>query len=98
LTPVAIRAGRILSERIFNNKNNKMLYRNIPTVIFSHPPIGSIGMSENYAVNKFGETNIVIYRSSFVNMFYSPSRDPSKKLSSLFKLICLKRGDGSTAN
>lgn len=47
LTPVAIRAGRILSERLFNNKPNlKMLYKNIATVIFSHPPIGSIGLSE----------------------------------------------------
>jgi glutathione reductase (NADPH) len=47
LTPVAIRAGRILSERLFNNKPNlKMVYKNIPTVIFSHPPIGSIGLSE----------------------------------------------------
>src|SRR5690606_35011226 len=50
LTPVAIRAGRIFSDRLFgnkndnnNNNNNIMDYTNVPTVIFSHPPIGSIG-------------------------------------------------------
>ena len=95
LTPVAIRAGRILADRIFNNKTNlKMVYENIPTVIFSHPPIGSVGLSEEEAKKKYGETNIVAYRSSFVNMLYSPAQDPSLKLSSLFKVICLKKGDG----
>jgi glutathione reductase (NADPH) len=67
-----------------------MLYENIPTVIFSHPPIGTVGLSEEEAKKKFGETNIVAYRSSFVNMFYSPAKDPSLKLSSLFKVVCLK--------
>jgi len=99
LTPVAIRAGRILSERLFNNKPTlKMMYKNIATVIFSHPPIGSIGMSEAEAKKEHGEENIVIHKSQFINMFYSPARDPAMKQTSLFKLICLKRGDGSYAN
>lgn len=47
LTPVAIRAGRCLVERIFNNRSDlKVNYNNIATVIFSHPPIGTVGMSE----------------------------------------------------
>ena len=46
LTPVAIKAGRILTERLFNNKNIKMDYNNVPTVIFSHPPIGVIGFNQ----------------------------------------------------
>ncbi|MCX2956693.1 MAG: FAD-dependent oxidoreductase, partial [Candidatus Regiella insecticola] len=41
LTPVAVAAGRRLSERLFNNKPNEHLdYTHIPTVVFSHPPIG----------------------------------------------------------
>lgn len=45
LTPVAIRAGRILAERLYNNRPTlKMNYDNVATVIFSHPPIGTIGM------------------------------------------------------
>lgn len=71
-----------------------MIYENIPTVIFSHPPIGTVGLSEEEAKKRYGETNIVAYRSSFVNMFYSPAKDPSLKLSSLFKVICLKQGEG----
>lgn len=51
LTPVAIRQGRIVSERIFNNKPQlKMCYDNIATVIFSHPPIGAVGMTEEQAI------------------------------------------------
>jgi glutathione reductase (NADPH) len=47
LTPVAIRSGRILSERIFNNRTDlKMDYNNIATVVFSHPPIGYVGLTE----------------------------------------------------
>lgn len=92
---MAIRAGRILAERVFNNKTNlKMIYENISTIIFSHPPIGTVGISEEDAKKKHGETNIVVYKSSFVNMFYSPAKDPSLKLSSLFKVVCLKMGEG----
>jgi glutathione reductase (NADPH) len=77
---VAIRAGRILSERLFNGKKDlKMVYRNIPTVIFSHPPIGSIGLSEQQAIKQHGETNIIAHKCTFINMFYSPARDPAKK-------------------
>ena len=58
LTPVAVRSGRILSERLFNGKTKlKMLYSNIPTVIFSHPPIGTVGLSEEEAQKIHGETN-----------------------------------------
>ena len=47
LTPVAVRAGRILSERIFNNRPSlKMDYSNVATVVFSHPPIGKLGLTE----------------------------------------------------
>jgi len=75
-----------------------MLYKNIATIIFSHPPIGQIGISEEEAKKIHGETNIIVHKSSFVNMFYSPAKDMNLKQSSLFKLICLKRGDGSPAN
>lgn len=94
LTPVAIRAGRILSERLFNNKPNlKMLYKNIATVIFSHPPIGLIGMGEEEAVKEHGETKVVVYKSTFINMFYSPVKIQEHKKPCLFKLICLKRAE-----
>lgn len=73
LTPVAIAAGRKLAERLFAKKENSFLeYENIPTVIFSHPPAATVGLSEQEAVNKFGSQNIKCYSTAFVNMYFSP--------------------------
>ena len=69
LTPVAIRAGRTLSERIFNNRPGlKVDYTNVPSVIFSHPPIGSVGLSEEKAVEIHGRKNISVYKTQFGSM------------------------------
>ena len=74
LTPVAIRAGRVLVERIFNNRPElKTNYENIATVIFSHPPIGNCGLSAEEATRKFGEENVKVFKAGFTNMFYSPA-------------------------
>lgn len=76
LTPVAVKAGRIVAERIFNNRKDlKMNYDDIATVIFSHPPIGMVGLTEAQAKAKFGDQKIKVYRSKFVNMFYSLAKD-----------------------
>ena len=89
LTPVAIRQGRIVSDRIFGGKTNlKMCYDNIATVIFSHPPIGSVGLTEEAAIKKWGADNIKTYKSTFINMHYSPAKSDDLKLKSMFKLIC----------
>ena len=67
LTPVAIAAGRRLSDRLFNGMSDRHLnYDNIPSVVFSHPPIGTVGLSEKEAKEKF--ENIKIYQSSFTPM------------------------------
>lgn len=70
-----------------------MLYKNIATMIFSHPPIGLIGIGEEEAIKEHGETKVVVYKSTFINMFYSPVKIQEHKKPCLFKLICLKRGD-----
>ena len=91
LTPVAIRAGRILSERLFNNKPHlKMCYDNIATVIFSHPPIASVGITEDDCKAKYGDEGTVCYKSTFTNMFYSLANSDDKKHKTMFKLICAK--------
>jgi len=72
LTPVAIAAGRRLSNRIFDNQeDSKLDYSNIPTVIFSHPPIGTVGLSEAEAVAEYGKNNIKIYKNTFVDMYFA---------------------------
>lgn len=70
LTPVAVAAGRRLSERLFNGKTHEKLdYDNVATVIFSHPAIGSIGLSEEAAISKFGEDKVKTYQSTFTSMY-----------------------------
>lgn len=70
LTPVAVAAGRRLSERLFNKKPDEHLdYTLVPTVVFSHPPIGTIGLSENAAKEQFGDDNVKVYQSNFTPMY-----------------------------
>ncbi len=85
LTPVAVAAGRRLSERLFNGKTNEKLdYENIPTVVFSHPAIGTIGLTELEARKKYGDS-VKVYNSSFTAMYtaITKHRQPTK-----MKLIC----------
>jgi len=56
LTPVAIAAGRRLADRLFGGKpDSRLIYENIPTVVFSHPPIATIGLSEDEARELHGD-------------------------------------------
>ncbi|MED9988073.1 MAG: glutathione-disulfide reductase, partial [Streptococcus salivarius] len=80
LTPVAIKAGRQLSERLFNNKADaKLDYTDVATVVFSHPVIGSVGLTEEKAIAKYGAENIKVYKSSFTPMYtaLANNRQPS---------------------
>ena len=87
LTPVAVAAGRRLSERLFNNKLNEHLdYNLVPTVVFSHPPIGTIGLTEPKAIEMYGEENVKVYKSSFTAMYTAVTqhRQPCR-----MKLVCV---------
>ncbi|MCL5768053.1 glutathione-disulfide reductase [Acinetobacter sp. ANC5681] len=87
LTPVAVAAGRKLSERLFNHKPDEHLdYDNIPTVVFSHPPIGTVGITEQEAIDKYGQQAVKIYNSSFTAMYsaITQHRQPTK-----MKLVCV---------
>lgn len=80
LTPVAVKAGRQLSERLFNNKADaKLDYTDVATVVFSHPVIGSVGLTEEKAIAKYGAENIKVYKSSFTPMYTAlgDNRQPS---------------------
>ena len=87
LTPVAIRAGRYLAERLYNNKPDlKMDLSKVPTVIFSHPPIGTIGLAEHEAKLKYGSDEVKVYQSSFTPMRYAFTKHQIK---TALKLICV---------
>ena len=87
LTPVAVAAGRRLSERLFNNKPNEHLdYTLIPTVIFTHPAIGTIGLSEIDAIAQHGKDNIKCYTSNFTPMYSAVTQHRQK---CTMKMVCL---------
>lgn len=87
LTPAAIEAGRKLSDRLFGKmKNAKADYENIPTVIFSHPPAATVGLSESAAIEKYGNENVKVYQAQFVNMYYAPL---DQKPKSTMKMVVL---------
>ncbi|MFT6897292.1 MAG: glutathione reductase (NADPH) [Paraglaciecola sp.] len=86
LTPVAVKAGRLLSERLFNGQiDAHMDYTLIPTVVFSHPAIGTIGLTELEAQAEFGKDNIKVYNSSFAAMYTAVTRN---RQMTRMKLIC----------
>ena len=71
LTPVAIAAGRRLADRVFGGQSDRHLrYDMIPTVVFSHPPIGTVGLSEEAARERHPNETVRIYQADFVSMFY----------------------------
>ncbi len=87
LTPVAVKAGRLLSERLFNGKTTaKMDYDLVPTVVFSHPAIGTIGLTEPEAVAKYGENHVKVYTSSFGAMYTAVTQH---RQVTKMKLICV---------
>lgn len=86
LTPVAIAAGRRLSDRLFNNQTDRKLdYENIPTVMFSHPPIGTIGLTEQQARDQHGDA-VKTYQTSFTAMYHAIAGHPQQ---TAMKLICV---------
>ena len=91
LTPIAVAAGRRLSERLFNNKPTEHLdYNLVPTVVFSHPPIGTIGLTEPKAVEQYGAENVKVYKSSFTPMYSAVTqhRQPCR-----MKLVCVGKDE-----
>lgn len=90
LTPVAIAAGRKLAHRLFGPaefQTAHLDYENIPSVVFAHPEVGSIGLTEPQAVEKYGQENIKVYKTNFTAMYYA-MMEPDHKGPTAFKLVC----------
>jgi glutathione reductase (NADPH) len=86
LTPVAIAAGRRLSDRLFGGKPERHLdYNMIPTVIFTHPPIGTVGASEAEARAQYGDA-VKVYVADFTPMYHALT---ARKSHTDMKLVCV---------
>ena len=84
LTPVAIAAGRRLADRLYGGMQDRRLdYSMIPTVVFTHPPIGTVGLTEKEARKEYGD-DVKIYESKFNPMLYTFSEE---KVQTAMKLV-----------
>lgn len=90
LTPVAIAAARRLMDRLFGGKPDaKLDYGDIATVVFSHPPLGKVGLTEAQARQAHGD-GVHVYSAGFRPMLHALADSPQR---SLFKLVCVGQGD-----
>jgi glutathione reductase (NADPH) len=90
LTPVAIAAGRRLADRLYGGMDGRHLdYKLIPTVIFSHPPMGTVGMTEDQARAEYGD-DVKVYKSGFTAMYFALGE---KKQRSAMKLITVGKDE-----
>jgi glutathione reductase (NADPH) len=86
LTPVAIAAARRLMDRLFGGQADaKLDYDDIATVVFTHPPIGKLGLTEAQARLRHGDA-VRVYRAGFRPMLHALADSPQR---SLFKLVCV---------
>jgi len=88
LTPVAIAAGRRLADRLWGGHEERRLdYRDVPTVVFTHPPIGMVGMTEAEAREQYGD-QVRIHEAGFVPMDFALAPAEAKQRSTM-KLVCV---------
>lgn len=90
LTPVAIAAGRRLADRLYGGMEGRHLdYKLIPTVVFSHPPIGTVGLTEEEARKEYGDA-VKCYSTAFTNMYYALGE---RKQRSAMKLVTVGKDE-----
>lgn len=90
LTPVAIAAGRRLADRLYGNMPDRKLdYTDIPTVVFSHPPIGTVGLTEADARERYGD-DVKCYAGAFTPMYHALTE---RKRRAGVKLVCTGADD-----
>ncbi|HUG73694.1 MAG TPA: glutathione-disulfide reductase [Steroidobacteraceae bacterium] len=79
LTPVAIAAGRRLADRVWGGMSGRKLsFEDVPSVVFSHPPLGTVGLSEPAARAKFGDGAVKCYRTAFVPLYHALTESKAK--------------------
>jgi len=84
LTPVAIAAGRRLAERLFNGqRGSRVDYDNIPSVVFAHPPVATVGLTEQQARER--SARVTVYQTAFTPMRHALSDHGTR---TAMKLVC----------
>jgi glutathione reductase (NADPH) len=84
LTPVAIAAGRRLADRLFDGRSGSRVdYDNIPSVVFAHPPVGTVGLTEQQARER--HARVTVYKTDFTPMRHALS---AHGVTTAMKLVC----------
>ncbi|XP_066960197.1 thioredoxin reductase 1, cytoplasmic [Macrobrachium rosenbergii] len=87
LTPVAIQAGKLLAKRLYGNGKLLTDYINVPTTVFTPLEYGCCGLSEEEAINKYGEGDIEVYHSNYIPLEHTVAHRPENDCYA--KLICV---------
>ncbi|KAJ1531074.1 hypothetical protein ONE63_005901 [Megalurothrips usitatus] len=89
LTPVAIQAGKLLAQRLYNNGKIEMDYDNVATTVFSPLEYGCCGLSEETAIERYGDDNIEVYHAFYKpTEFFIPQRSPAR---CYMKVVCQRQ-------
>jgi len=88
LTPVAIKAGRLLARRLYNKSTLLMNYLHVPTTIFTPIEYGCVGLAEEDAIAKLGEKNVEVYHSYYRPLEWTIAE--REENACYVKLICNK--------
>lgn len=90
LTPVAIQAGKLLAQRLFNNSNEQMDYENVATTVFTPLEYGTVGLSEEVALKRYGEDKVEVFHA-----FYKPTEFsvPQRDVKNCYAKVISKRED-----
>ena len=91
LTPVAIAAGRRLADRLFGGSQfstSKLDYTNIPSVVFAHPEVGTVGLTEPQAREQYGDSAVKVYNTTFTDLYYTMMEQDEKAPTS-YKIVCV---------
>lgn len=83
LTPSAILSGKLLARRLFNNENTYMNYHNIATTVFTPLELGTVGYSEEAAIEKYGSNNIETYLSEFIPLEWTINSSEGSRVDQL---------------
>ena len=87
LTPVALAEGMVVADRLFNEGRRSMSYDNVATAIFSHPNVGTVGLSEEARERGL---EITLYRSIFTPLKHTLT---GRREQSLLKLVVDRKSD-----
>jgi len=86
---VAIQAGKLLADRLYNNSRVQMDYTNVPTCVFTPLEYGCVGYTEEQAITEFGDSKIEVYHQLFQPLEMAlPKRLQKAGVSCFCKLVC----------